>query len=398
MFNYWLKNLFLFTLAAFPLYLANFKILSIPTNLWETLAIFCILLFSFSNGFCFFQKTDTKLFYTSVFFILLGFSLSLIFNHPKQYGLGILKSWFMVPILFSAALSCLLSSQKEIQTTLKTLYFSISILSVISLFYKAFGNVTYDNRLSGIFNSPNYLAMLLSVGIFLGLFFVSESFKDTRKYFSKSVLYYFATLFSLSLTLYFTYSYTAWISVITAFLISLFVNKNLTYKKFFIVIFVFLLLFSSQLNSAKVKLLFENFSRSSVNSRLMIWKSATRMIWENPVFGIGPGNFQKVYLDYQKYFPPYLEWAAPQPHNIFLAFWLQTGLLGLIGFILLLYVVFGNLFAEIKKNNALALSFFAIFSYTILHGFLDTTIWKNDLFLIFWIFVFFAVRIFKKNI
>ena len=27
--------------------------------------------------------------------------------------------------------------------------------------------------------------------------------------------------------------------------------------------------------------------------------------------------------EYQKHFPPYLEWAVPQPHNLYLAFWLQ---------------------------------------------------------------------------
>ena len=72
------------------------------------------------------------------------------------------------------------------------------------------------------------------------------------------------------------------------------------------------------------------------------------MIEKNPLFGIGPGNFQNKYLEYQKYFPPYLEWSAPQPHNIFLAFWLESGLLGLAGFVIIAFCIFS---AIIKKRS-----------------------------------------------
>ena len=85
----------------------------------------------------------------------------------------------------------------------------------------------------------------------------------------------------------------------------------------------------------------------------MIWKSAGLMIKNNPLFGIGPGNFQEKYMEYQKYFPPYLEWAVPQPHNIFLAFWLESGLIGLAGFILLLLYFFAIIKERLMHNRDL---------------------------------------------
>ena len=125
--------------------------------------------------------------------------------------------------------------------------------------------------------------------------------------------------------------------------------------------------------------------RSSLASRLAIWKSAGLMAEKNPLFGIGPGNFQEKYLEYQKYFPPYLEWSAPQPHNIFLAFWLESGLVGLIGFIILLVYFFRDNKKAIENNLDLGILFLAIMIYVLIHGLVDTTYWRNDLAVVFWV-------------
>ena len=129
-----------------------------------------------------------------------------------------------------------------------------------------------------------------------------------------------------------------------------------------------------------------------MSSRMMIWKSSALMIKNNFIFGIGPGNFQNKYLEYQKYFPPYLEWAVPQSHNLYLAFWLQSGIIGLIGLIGLISTWLKKTIGEIlknQKNSALLAVSLGIVIYILLHGILDTTYWKNDLALIFWIFLTF---------
>jgi O-antigen ligase len=149
----------------------------------------------------------------------------------------------------------------------------------------------------------------------------------------------------------------------------------------------------SQIGSEKLNNLL-NSDRSSWQSRLMVWRSALKIGWDNWFFGVGPGMFQKYYLDYQKYFPPYLEWAVPQPQNIFLAFWLQTGLVGLIGFFWLIINFFRRVLRLLKKQKPsyakasegrepLALALMAVMIYILVHGLLDATFWKNDLALIF---------------
>ena len=128
---------------------------------------------------------------------------------------------------------------------------------------------------------------------------------------------------------------------------------------------------------------FLDFSYPSWQSRLIIWQSAGTIIKDHSLIGIGPGMFQRYYLDYQAKFPPYLEWAVPQPHNLFLAFWLQTGLLGLIGFIWLLF----NFFGSVTPKSLLSVVLMAAMIYILIHGLVDTTYWKNDLAIIFWLII-----------
>jgi len=82
-------------------------------------------------------------------------------------------------------------------------------------------------------------------------------------------------------------------------------------------------------------------------------------------------------------FEPYPEWAVPQPHNIFLAFWLQTGLIGLVGFIWLIIII---IFLNYKPKILSFILLYAII-YILIHGLVDTTYWKNDLSVIFWVII-----------
>ena len=116
----------------------------------------------------------------------------------------------------------------------------------------------------------------------------------------------------------------------------------------------------------------------------MIWHSAEKILESNWFLGIGAGNFQKEYLAYQKYFPPYLEWAVPHPHNVYLAFWLYGGIFGLLGFLSLVYFWFYCL-SKSQKNPNLKLIGLGIMGYILVHGLVDTTYFKNDLAVIFWL-------------
>ena len=242
--------------------------------------------------------------------------------------------------------------------------------------------------------SPNYLSMYLSPGIFFGCYFLIKSFQEkacSYKFFTNVVLLTF-----IFIPLYYTYSYGAWLAVFVSFLILLvlFANRKHLLAASAVVV-ITMLIFIFQTNSPRFSNLFAE--RSSLASRIMIWNASFLMIKQHPLLGVGPGNFQTAYLSLQKYFPPYLEWAVPQPHNLLLAFWIQAGILGLIGFVLLLFFTFRALLSVLKnkKGAALAAPVLGFFIYTVLHGFIDTSYWKNDLSFLFWICIFLTLYIYN---
>ncbi|NTW26707.1 MAG: O-antigen ligase family protein [Candidatus Moranbacteria bacterium] len=289
-----------------------------------------------------------------------------------------------------------MNSEKDVEKIYLSLYLSAAAVGIIAIIYKLFGIVTYDNRLTAFYLSPNYLAMYLSSGLFFGFYFSIKSF--LQKNFSKTFFLHSAPPVVILIPIFYTFSYGAWLSIIVALAIVLWMlkpfRKNILLG-ILLLLFCGFLLFFSQVNTQKFTSFSQFSSRSSFASRMMIWNSSALLIKENPIFGIGPGNFQNSYLAVQKYFPPYLEWAVPQPHNIFLAFWLQAGLLGFVGFLMLLFFIFKTLWQLLsnKKSAVLAAPLLGFFLYTILHGLIDTTYWKNDLAFLFWICLFIMLSI-----
>ena len=391
-----LNSLFLLTIFCLPLYLIRLKFFGLPTNVLELLAVLTIVAWGIKNRKNLWENIFIlpKTLLISLVLILLGLLLSLFFNNSYMTGFGILKSWFVIPLLFSYALYSVLQKENFLEKIYASLYFSAALVGFIAIVYKLLGIVTYDNRLQAFYSSPNYLAMFLAPGVFFGIYFLIKYALQKKTWW---FWFHLFSLICLLAALFLTYSYGAWLAVFMSILITaIFTLYN---KKTVFAAIVFAIIFSTlifQTNTEKFSGIFSE--RSSWVSRLTIWKSSLLMLKENPLLGIGPGNFQSKYLEFQKYFPPYLEWAVPEPHNIFLAFWLQSGLLGLIGFLLLLCFVFKNIWSILKnkKDALLVAPLFMFFVYIVLHGLIDTPFWKNDFAFVFWLCVF-VIPFFKLD-
>jgi len=121
----------------------------------------------------------------------------------------------------------------------------------------------------------------------------------------------------------------------------------------------------------------------SIGTRTEIWQRAINGIQAYPIIGIGPGTFKD-------FFPDNPSWQIPQPHNLYLAFLLQTGAIGFIGFILLLFWFFKT---GIKnyESRIINIVLMSTMVYILIHGLVDTTYWKNDLSMMFWAIIGLAV-------
>jgi len=349
-------------ILSLPLYLVRFRIGWLPTNLLELMigGLFIVWLGQLKN----IRRLASNIFYP-VFLIFLGITISTLFSVDLQTSAGIWKSWFIVPLLFFIVVVNEIKNKKQVKDILIALFLSGAGVALMALWYWLSNNLTYDGRLRAFYLSPNHLAMYLSPILILSFYLYGCLKKDIYK------ILLFIVHCSLFIVIYLTYSYGAWLGILAALVFILIIKKN---KKMALVFFLMaILVLFLQMSSPKLP---------ALKSRLIIWQSAGEIIKDHPLIGVGPGMFQKYYLDYQAKFSPYLEWAVPQPHNIFLAFWLQTGLIGLIGFIWLLMIFFKN--SPPKKLSAILM---ATMIYILIHGLVDTTYWKNDLSVIFWLII-----------
>ncbi len=385
-----LENLVLLTIFFLPIYLVKIKIGFFSTNVLEGLMFVSCVIYFWKNGIG--KDKEKGLFprekglIVSLVLIFGGLILASFLAQSPIVSWGIIKGWFLFPLVFSWVARQSLGEEK-FERVWRVYFFSSLAVAIVSFFGYFFeiNFITYDNRLQGFFNSPNYLAMYLLPGFLAGLF--QLKFFNLKKEFFQKNIQMLVFLGIILVAIYLTQSYTAWMALFLIFLAMVFVFLKNKKRIIFIsgLLLVASLIFLLEKSTDKAGQLFTLNERSSLASRIMIWHSAEKILEDNWLFGIGPGNFQKKYLEYQKYFPPYLEWAVSHPHNIFLTFWLSGGLPALAGFFGILFFWF----LKLKKNNVQlnknGTFYFFVMLVILLHGLLDSTYFKNDLAVVFWL-------------
>ena len=110
-------------------------------------------------------------FFWPVVLILSGVIISTIFSSDPKIGLGILKSWFLAPIIFAFILGEVFKDG-GLPEIFSALFASAAAVAAVSFVYLLFGRLTFDGRLAAFYLSPNQLAMYLAPGIFFGLYFL----------------------------------------------------------------------------------------------------------------------------------------------------------------------------------------------------------------------------------
>ena len=120
-------------------------------------------------------------------------------------------------------------------------------------------------------------------------------------------------------------------------------------------------------------------------SRAHLWQATLQMLRDHPIFGTGMFGFAR---SIQPYRGGVYEENLIYPHNLFLNFWTETGLLGLAAFLWLLVQTFrvslrgwtAGALAWRPVQLGIVLAMVAV----IVHGMVDVPYFKNDLAIEFW--------------
>jgi O-antigen ligase len=117
--------------------------------------------------------------------------------------------------------------------------------------------------------------------------------------------------------------------------------------------------------------------QSGLNQRLCLWEGTVEIIKDKPVFGSGLNGFQRVHDQYRTCS---LEQSL-YPHNLFLNFWTELSIFGLISFVALALYSF---FILLNGENLFKIGIAAVFVTFFVHGLVDVPFFKNDLSAQFW--------------
>lgn len=335
-----------------------------------------------------------KRYWYAAFFLLIGATIGVVvapgtillpsgeFLAAKQVAMGVWKGWVVAPILYFAVLTQVLKGREDVERIMRFFIFSAVMVSLLAYGFGLFGEgVTIDLRLRGFYESANYLALYLVPAIMVNIYFAFLKPGVTRNQLRIDL----ATLSILIYSLFFTQSYAAIIGIfgsVGLYALYFLISHPRQRKKVLVALGIlgatFLAVIVTQINTPKFQQALNWEDRSSTSVRLEIYKTSTHMISRHPFAGVGPGLFQ---ANYQNTAPIVLgraplEWNMPHSHNIFLGFWLNTGIIGLIAFVTIL--VFSH-----RRFTYPLLALWGI----LLHGLFDMPFWKNDLSLIFWLVI-----------
>lgn len=386
-----------FFVISLPTYLIRFNIGPLPTTLLEC-SFFIILLVWLVK----YLKTDwpiirdyfnhNKPLFFSIIGLLFFSFLSTFINGAAALdcakispgsgviaSLGIWRAYFLEPIIFFIVL---LGRQKTISSRFLAAALLLSTVSIIFIgLIQKFANFAAatpaladqaGGRVTSLFTSPNAVGLYLLPILFLSLTLSKKTNNKIGKYLC--LFYFILTLAFLTLTR----SAGTFIGLAAGALVFLWLLK---YKKTAVAA---ILLGGIFLSSALAPIIFE--SRSAYN-RFLLWGFTGNYLSQSPknlIFGAGLRNFyckvQAPLFDPEK-IEPHL-----YPHNIFLNFWSETGLFGMISFASIYYFLFAiSYFSYRNQDKILGAGLLAALTALFVHGLVDVPYFKNDLAMLFWI-------------
>lgn len=278
------------------------------------------------------------------------------------------------------------------QDKIRKVIYAFLLSGIIVCIYGAYSYFSEINlsagRLNGTFRQPNRYAQYLIILSSLAISMIANA-KNIKW---KAVLA--AILAIIILNLYWTFSRAGY----AAFILAILVYFLKTPMKIRITIVIFILLgIAALFNSEKFRSRLTLFGEE----RQLVYKSSFEILKDYPIIGVGYGdkNFYKLYKSKYKDTDATVNHSGT--HNIFLQSAVETGIIGLIAFILLhlkIFIMYIKTYKtayndEIKWLCLWAISsFVGVFAIGQLH-----TLYRDRNVHIFWFIVAIMVSIYQIN-
>ncbi len=423
-----------FLIATLPAYLIRFSVFGIPSTVLEAMILIIFAIWFFKSWLPhlrdMIKKRKEKIPYPFSWEILLLIILSFIAAGVAGFNLnalGIWKAYFFEPILVFILIINLCREKKDWQKILWALLLSAASVSLFAIYQKITGQFIFNEfwaneatrRVVSWFGYPNAVGLYLAplILVFLGWFF-SLPHQTTLSKTLKKILIILVIVGSL-LAIYFARSEGAILGVVAGlFIFGLLAGRKQRIATLILALIVIsgVFFFAPTKNFVLTKLTLNDLS-GQIRQRQ--WKETFLALTGTKIItGAGLDNYQKIVAPFHqagiffnsdnlpnfdaqlrasatlraKYWQPVEIYLYP--HNIFLNFWSEIGLLGALVF---MWLLFKSIYISLKltitygrENHSekyLALGLMGALITIIVHGLVDVPYFKNDLSVMFWIFL-----------
>ncbi len=435
----------MFLIAALPSYLIRFNIFGVPATLleimiWIVFLVWLIKNFSLiKNNFLEnFKKENKKVkirypFDWELIFLLLVAFVAVGVSSFSSSSLGIFKAYFFESVMFFIVVVNVMKGDKGREKILWSLALSALAVSFLAIYQKITGQLIYNpiwaapetRRVVSFFGYPNAVGLYLGpivlvltgwlVGSIKNFQFSISNFQTifNAKTFKK--IFIVLVIVTSVLSIYFAKSKGALLGLAVGLVVfGLLVNKKIRWVT---IIFCILIGVGIVTYQPSKKLVYDTitFKTFSGQIRMVGWEESWGMLKDNRLItGAGLANFKTAVAPYhaEGFFiknddPDWLKnlrnsaeyrkkmWQPLEiylyPHNIILNFWSELGLAGLLLFIWIIlkyfYIGFKNCRQLIVNYKYINIGLICAMVAIVIHGIVDVPYFKNDLSIMFWLFV-----------
>ncbi|MCF6277049.1 MAG: O-antigen ligase family protein [Candidatus Magasanikbacteria bacterium] len=381
-----------------PSYLVRFSFGQIPTTFLELMIgiifiFWLIRLFNEDNR-KLAQNRAKKLFdnHKSLLFAIgifvIGAVINITISIDLRSALGEFKAFYVEPIIFAFILYTSIEDKKQVNNLIFALVLSGFATAILAIYQHFTGFMVpysfWENRdtyrVTGWWGFPNgvgiYLAPIIPLAIYLFVNYKNKIIQTTSLLFVPLAL----------LAIFYAKSTGALIGVLAGLFFLLLFNKFTKISVIIASIAVFLfVMFAPMASGIKQEILLQD---RSGQLRINMWGETVELLRHNPIFGVGLASYQKAIYPYR--IDKWIE-IFHHPHNQFLTMWVNIGIVGLFGFILILFWFFKTAF---KNKNIFLLSAMIVF---VIIGLVDSPYIKNDMAIIFWLLPTFLLLFNEKG-
>jgi len=363
------------TVGALPLYTVRWAYGPLPTTVLETLIIITVGLYVIGRWRDGMRRPVATRFDLAILALLAAGAIAVLVAGDRRGALGLYRAYFVEPIaLFYVAVD-LIRREGDVKDLVLSFAAGSSAFAVLNLavFYQAWiaNRVFVGNAPNALYGDANYVAMYLEPP----LAFAAALVIFARQ--PKWRLLGAAWLVLAGAALILTFSKGSYFAVLVLVVVVL-----ITAPRWGAIALGGLA--AAVIVTSQVPLLMYRLStlQSSLDGRSEMFAAGLAAIQQNPVFGVGLGGYDYAFRN---------RMSEIYPHNIWLTFWVEVGMVGLIafGFVFLaalwrgwkLWPALGGFWrpAVWGAGGALVLWF--------VHGMVDSPYWKNDMSVEFWMLV-----------